>query len=1001
MPDTPPKPIVFISYSHKDEPDPHLNPGGSGWLSYVQSHLAPAMAHGRFETWDDRRIEGGGDWRAEIDAALNRCAVCILLVSRHSLSSRFILDEEMKRMLERHHRDGTRIYPIVITACDVEAADWLMRLNLKPRDGTPLALYQEAQRDAVMADLAKEIRGILQHAAETPPPNSGPAPAPAPAPALIDYGRLPDTPYKALVGRDAELARLDAAWTDGQANIVSLVAEGGAGKSALVNEWLVRLQGDGYGGAEAVLGWSFYSQGSKERVTSADSFLDWALGRLGLTVASTSATVKAEAIAGALARRRVLLVLDGVEPLQHGPGPEHGRLKDQGLRTLLRRIAALPSGAGSGLVVLTSRVAVADIDKWRNGSTPVIDLDNLSAEAGAALLHDNGVTGTAAELHKAVGEFGGHALALSLLAGYLRDLHAGDVRCRDRIAGLLADADNPGHGHARRVMHSYEDEWLSGKPLLLAILHIVGLFDRPATKDCLDALRQPPAITGLTDIVIAAGEDAWKRAVARLREARLLAPENRQEPDTLDAHPLVREWFGERLRAGNEAAWRAAHGRLYEHLRDTTQEGDRPSLADLAPLYQAIPHGCRAERHREALDDIYKQRICRREVDGTIGFYALKKLGAFGSDLAALCWLFDKPFDQPAVNLSELDRMWIIGIAAYGLVAQGRSMEALTAQRACLDLYFSQRDWRNAAASASNLADAELLVGNITAAVAAADRAVDLAKRSRDEFLVFSSQTARANARHATGMREMAEYFFIEAECRQRAFQPNYPLLYSVRGYRYCDLILARGDWTSAFHRASKTIKWVQQNEFLLSTALDTVTLGRAQLGLALEAAARADPIARRTAMIAGEHLNEAMERLRHSGQADYVPHGLLARAVFRRSIGDWNGSKHNLDDAFEIAEPGPMRLHLCDMALERARLALARIEGFAPLAPFVDGAPPPPAPAAAAECERLTAEARAHLAEAADLIERCGYHRRDEELAELQDVLADRRRFADLPPRV
>jgi len=41
------------------------------------------------------------------------------------------------------------------------------------------------------------------------------------------------------------------------------------------------------------------------------------------------------------------------------------------------------------------------------------------------------------------------------------------------------------------------------------------------------------------------------------------------------------------------------------------------------------------------------------------------------------------------------------------------------------------------------------------------------------------------------------------------------------------------------------------------------------------------------------------------------------------------------------------------------------------------------------------------NLATARELIERCGYHRRDEELAELETVLAGQRRFADLPPQV
>src|SRR4029077_9902125 len=99
------------------------------------------------------------------------------------------------------------------------------------------------------------------------------------------------------VGREAELKHLDDAWTDSKTNIVSLIAEGGAGKSALVNEWLKRLRADRYRGADVVLGWSFYSQGSKERATAADAFLDWALAQLGVKAETTSASAKGEAIA--------------------------------------------------------------------------------------------------------------------------------------------------------------------------------------------------------------------------------------------------------------------------------------------------------------------------------------------------------------------------------------------------------------------------------------------------------------------------------------------------------------------------------------------------------------------------------------------------------------------------------------------------------------------------------------------------------------------------------
>ena len=177
----------------------------------------------------------------------------------------------------------------------------------------------------------------------------------------MDLGRLPETGYERLVGREAELARLDQAWSDDNTNILSLIAEG-------VNEWLTRLQANGYRGATRVLGWSFYSQGSKERATAADEFLNWALVKLDVKIDTANASAKGEAIAEALITQRALLLLDGVEPLQHGPGPQAGQLKDQGLRALLRRFATAAPRADHSLIVLTSRLAVADIKRFKDSA---------------------------------------------------------------------------------------------------------------------------------------------------------------------------------------------------------------------------------------------------------------------------------------------------------------------------------------------------------------------------------------------------------------------------------------------------------------------------------------------------------------------------------------------------------------------------------------------------------------------------------------------------------
>jgi hypothetical protein len=103
------QPVVFISYSHFDEPE-HPGPEEIKWLSFVQKFLRPLEKHGVLRFWDDGRIRGGANWRPEIERELNACDVCILLVSPNSLSSDFILDKEVKPMLERRKNEGVHIY---------------------------------------------------------------------------------------------------------------------------------------------------------------------------------------------------------------------------------------------------------------------------------------------------------------------------------------------------------------------------------------------------------------------------------------------------------------------------------------------------------------------------------------------------------------------------------------------------------------------------------------------------------------------------------------------------------------------------------------------------------------------------------------------------------------------------------------------------------------------------------------------------------------------------
>ncbi len=765
----------------------------------------------------------------------------------------------------------------------------------------------------------------------------------------ISISRLPVTGPD-LFGREAELKLLDDAWADAHTNIITFVAWGGVGKSALVNHWLARMAKEQYRGAERVFAWSFYSQGtSDERAASADLFIDAALRWFGdPDPTKGSPWDKGERLANLIRRSRTLLVLDGLEPLQHPPGPQEGKLKDQALQALLRELAAQQRG----LCVVSTRVKISDLEVYAHGAVRQEDLDTLAPQAGAQILRAQGVKGEDEELEQASAEFGGHSLALTLLGSYLADVCGGDIRRRGDIGNL--EEDERHGGYARRVMAAYE-KWLGEGPEL-AVLRLLGLFDRPAPADAIVVLRAAPVIPGLTDHLQNLSETKWRQTLSKLRRIKLLAePDARavtgssvagktkgRPTDELDAHPLVREHFRQQLQRHRPGAWREANLRLYEYLRATTKEFP-DTLAEMTPLFAAVTYGCAAGRHRQAFEDVYRRRILRGNEH-----FSWKKLGVFGADLAALAGFFETPWRRPVAGLPEAAQGFVLNQAGLYLRALGRFQEAAEPMQAGLQAAISLGNWKNAAQAATNLSELYLTIGDLPQALEFARQSVSLADRSGDEFRRKSDRTTLADARHQAGQAEEAEAAFRQAEEMQKQWQPEYPILYSLSGFRYCDLLLGQGKPQEVKERAARTIEW--EDGRLLDIALDNLSLGRAWLLQSRQAGA--DDYGQ-----AAEFLQRAVDGLRQAGTMNYLPRGLLARAELRRVRGEYQRARTDLDEAQRIAERCEMGLHLCDCHLEWTRLCLA--QGDPTLA-------------------------REHWAMAKAMVERMGYHRRDREVNEL-----------------
>jgi tetratricopeptide (TPR) repeat protein len=296
--------------------------------------------------------------------------------------------------------------------------------------------------------------------------------------------------------------------------------------------------------------------------------------------------------------------------------------------------------------------------------------------------------------------------------------------------------------------------------------------------------------------------------------------------------------------------------------------------------------------------------------------------------------------------------------------------------RAGLENYVKQECWAYAARVANNLSALELTLGRVAAAVQDGEQAVAFADRGGDVFLRMAFRSTLADALHQQGERELALERFREAEAMQAQRQPQYPLLYSLQGFQYCDLLLAQAEraawqrqlvclpwqgegWSEGIdachaveQRAEQTLKWaeIESGVSILDTALIHLILGCAALLRAvLELSANGDTQA--AIAQAAKELAVALDGLRAASRQDYIPLGLLTRAWLHTITNNPTAASADLSEAWQIASRGDMRLFMADIHLHRARL-------------FCD---------------------KEELNKARAFIEQCGYGRRKEELEDAE----------------
>lgn len=142
---------AFISYRHTDKE----------FLDELMVHLRPLEKSQRLDAWSDQRILAGANWKHEIESALQRAHVAVLLISPDFLASDFIVDNELPVLLTKAKEEGVTILPLILRPCRFSRDPHLKVFQAVNPPDIPLASLERWERDNHYDHVARQIEDLL------------------------------------------------------------------------------------------------------------------------------------------------------------------------------------------------------------------------------------------------------------------------------------------------------------------------------------------------------------------------------------------------------------------------------------------------------------------------------------------------------------------------------------------------------------------------------------------------------------------------------------------------------------------------------------------------------------------------------------------------------------------------------------------------------------------------------------------------------------------------
>lgn len=698
-------------------------------------------------------------------------------------------------------------------------------------------------------------------------------------PKQISLSLMPLTQAE-IFGREAEAELLDTIWQEKETNVLEIVAFGGMGKSSFVNFWLSRMDRNNYRGAVQVYAWSFYWQGSSSDLkASGDFFIEHALVWFGdKNPTEGTPWAKATRLANLIRASRTLLILDGLEPLQYPPGPKAGQVENPAVALLLRELAT----DNSGLCVITSRLSATDLNPYRDRRVRTLELNKISIDAGVQLLKNMGITGREEEYSQAINEYEGHPFSLSLLGGYLLIAQQGEIRQFRQLQSLL-DEQNQGT-HAKNLMSAYM-KWFEGFPER-SLLCLIGLFDRPVALDELKAIVLLRNIDGLTSELEKLDASQWSYAVGRLRDAKLISLDNRQNRCFIDSHPLVRDFIGDYLKTGFNRMWKQGHGLIFDYLLSIVS-AEPSNMAEMEPLFRAVTHGTRAGRYEESFQ-LYFERIKKK--------YVMLTEGCHHADQACIRSFFTKEWVEPVDELAEEAKFHLLTSAATNLMSLGNIDEAIQPFRKSVDWFIENERWLEAAGIAGPFVSMLIATGDLQGALSLIEELKECIQNTKNPVIIALALNFKAYALHLSGCSDEAGKYFEEVDIVLTQYDPGLPVLFPTVSSYHCKFLLDTGAHQQALERSLKTFAWRERKSW--QVAIDTTSLLASDLMVLGLVFLRTGDLVN-----AKVHLDKGVELLKSADEWLYLPTGLNSRALFYIETKNFEAANEDLEDALSISQ--------------------------------------------------------------------------------------------------